>query len=239
MTLCTENVAVNRGVAGARAVTLFCNSWSCDICAPRRRKRLIASIISGKPERFITLTIRPTPGRTAVQDARFMALSHRQFFQAIRWTFPKTDWQYFSVFEAHKSGRPHLHAATRGCYVNILWLRAVWEHITGSNGVRIDFIKHGQKVAAYVAKYMGKDAHRFGFCKRYWHSKNWELEPPAERKQEPGWSDFWEQRSMTLRQLAQMWTGMGWLLWQVEGTLYGGPDPPAGAKLISPEDVGL
>jgi hypothetical protein len=237
MTLCSESILVNQGNQQARAVTLYCRSWNCDICAPNRRSQLIASIISGKPERFITLTIRPTPNKTAAQDAAFMALSLRQLLRLIRKKWPNVDHQYFVVFEAHVSGRPHMHLVMRGCYMPWNWLKARWRDLTGSTHVHIKGVDRNHRTAAYMGKYMGKDVGKFGTCKRYWHSKNWELDPPEERDEQGVWSDVWEPRNQTLHALAAMWHHMGWLIWREGETLYGGLDPPTGSVVISHEEV--
>lgn len=54
---CRVAVKVQNGVS--KAYALPCNSWKCPKCAPRRRKKLIAQAISGKPNTFITLTVNP------------------------------------------------------------------------------------------------------------------------------------------------------------------------------------
>jgi len=44
----------------------------------------------------------------------------------------------------------------------------------GAKIVHITYLETKRKVANYVAKYMGKDPHRFGKLKRYWTSGNWQ-----------------------------------------------------------------
>jgi len=237
MTLCTEGTIVNQGDKGARAITLYCNSWHCDICQPRRQRQLIAQIADGHPERLLTLTMRPRPGEGPIKAARFMAMSFRILMRRIRAHWPKTDHQYFVVFEAHKSGYPHMHIALRGCYIDQSWLSREWCKLTGSPGVDIRAIRDPKKAGAYVAKYMGKDTQRFGTCKRYWCSGKWEVDPPEDRQPEGNWSDLWQVRDVSMPRLATMWEHMGWKLWREGETLYGGPEPPADAVLMKARDV--
>lgn len=237
MTLCAESVLVNQGDASARAVTMYCRSWHCDICNPRRQKQLIAAIADGQPQRLLTLTTRWRKDQPPTREAKFMALAFRQLIRKIRKRWPGVDHQYFAVFEAHKTGWPHLHVALRGCFIPWRWLSETWEELTGSPGVDIRYVPNVKKCAGYVAKYMGKDTQRFGTCKRYWRSKNWEVDPPEEKGEDGRWSSIWEPRNVTIHWLAETWSTMGWLLWRNGDTLYGGADPPPGVKVLDPAEV--
>lgn len=237
MTICSESILVNQGVNRARAVTLFCRSWNCDICAPKRRASVIAQIIGGRPTKLMTLTTRRIDGQSPDREAKFLALSFRRFVRMLRETWGKQGIHYFVVFEAHKSGWPHMHVALRAPYMPWWYLSGLWEAVTGSPGVDIRAIPRRGRIASYVAKYLGKEVGKFGTCKRYWKSPAWSLEQLPEQDQDGNWSDIWEPREMTRRKLAEMWESMGWLVWEEDRMLYGGLDPPAGARVVPASEV--
>jgi len=155
---------------------LKCRAWTCEICAPTRRKGVVCDIAAGHPDRLLTLTMRPDPLRTPAEQAAVMSKHMRRLLLAIRKRWPATRWSYFAVFEAHKSGQPHLHLAMRGKFINYDWLQSRWLEISGSRGVNIKFVPDAKKAAGYIGKYLGKDLHKFGTLKRYWYSKDWRID---------------------------------------------------------------
>lgn len=44
-----------------------CRSWGCDYCRPNRRRQLIARAASGQPNKFLTLTVNPHYGASALE----------------------------------------------------------------------------------------------------------------------------------------------------------------------------
>lgn len=66
---CGEYTAVKHEPAMQTAVTLRCNAWTCPDCADRRKAGLIAQAIGGKPDTFLTLTMRRKDGLTPDQAA--------------------------------------------------------------------------------------------------------------------------------------------------------------------------
>lgn len=162
---------------------LWCRSWSCDDCAPMRRWGVIKLADEGKGERLITLTMRPRDGFTADQDARFMAKSWAQLLRWMKARHGGQRVQCLRIFEAHKSGRPHLHVIHRGDFVPIADLKAKWEELTGSWNVDIKFIAKSRNVARYVSKYIGKDVHAFEGVKRYYYTRGW-IKSRAEKRAE-------------------------------------------------------
>lgn len=226
MTLCTEACLVNVGAEYKKAITLFCNSWSCEICAPRRQKRLVAEICDGLPERLLTLTCRPGTAATPALQARMMADAWRILISWIREIWHEVDHQYFVVFEAHKSGWPHMHIALRGHYMPHWWLSAAWEALTGSPGVDIRMIYNPKQCAHYVAKYMGKDSHRFGTCKRYWKSTRWCVIPYDEGEPDDRFSNRWVVVPERWADLLEGWYWRYKHVWLEGDAAVTGPDPP-------------
>lgn len=110
--------------------------------------------VSGKPERFITLTLRHTPGRTCRDHALLIKQAFPRLVQKIRRKFG--EFEYLLIFELQKNGTPHIHILQRGAYVPQAWLSTEWMRLTGSFIVDIRSIKSTSDVSNYLTKYMGK-----------------------------------------------------------------------------------
>lgn len=195
-----------------RAVTLRCHAWTCDLCRPYRKRRLIAEVQAGAPQRLLTLTLRHTDNDDPDQQARFLGLAWARLRRKVERERPGAITAYFAVREAHKSGYPHLHVALRGDYIPWADLSRWWEEITGSPGVDIRKIWRPHSCAKYVAKYLGKDPHRFGTCKRYWRSKNWLAPIATIAPGDDGWSRTWWLDPRDLQTLAKDWDEPGALV---------------------------
>lgn len=150
-----------------------CRSWKCQDCEPRRRAQLIAECHRGAPNTFLTLTLRRIPGRTPEQAAQVLSRAWRllrlRIMRHRKWR--KLPFGY--VVEAHESGYPHAHILLRSLWIDKHWLSAQMADIADSPIVDIRRIDDGAKVNAYVAKYAGKAAHRFGNSKRYYFSQDY------------------------------------------------------------------
>lgn len=200
---------------------LACRCWSCEDCQPKRRWGVIKLGEEGKAERLITLTIRPTPGRTPDQDAQFMAASYAKLIRWLRRRHGGRRVQMMRVFEAHKSGRPHMHVLHRGAFVPIFELIDQWEALTGSRGVDIRSIKKKRNVAKYVSKYIGKDIHSYTGVKRYYYTRGW-VKTRAEKKadREAAGISF-RLEKLSPEEIAAKWAGEGWITQWIGGALYG------------------
>jgi hypothetical protein len=60
MSYCGENSAVKDASGVRTAVSLRCRSWNCPDCRDRRKAQLTAEAIGGRPNTFLTLTMRRT-----------------------------------------------------------------------------------------------------------------------------------------------------------------------------------
>lgn len=67
---CGSSTVTAEGHFGGAAAPIKCNRWSCEICGPVRRRRLIAEGMAGRPTAFITITNRHRPGLTPEQAAK-------------------------------------------------------------------------------------------------------------------------------------------------------------------------
>ena len=208
--LCSQAIVVKRQGSTVRAAVLYCRSWTCEICRPKRQQQLIAEGIHGQPNRFLTLTIRA--GDPASRNARCKQLveawrqlrleihdelllplrdrwklkdgkpdtTRRAAILAAKKATPKQKRktvEFLAVVEAQKSGEPHLHILIRSEYLPQPWISERMSDICNSPICWIEIMDGKKKIANYVAKYCGKDPHRFGSCKRYWQSRKFNLTP--------------------------------------------------------------
>jgi hypothetical protein len=150
-----------------------CGCWSCDTCGPKRRARVEMEIEAGCPDALLTLTLRRLPGGSPDDARKRLGLYIPALFRRVRrLTGHRFEW--YVVVEKHQSGWPHVHIALRGwTYFAHSRLKALWRSVTGdSDHVHIKRIPSRQ-LKRYLAKYLGKDLHRFGTAKRYWRSKGY------------------------------------------------------------------
>lgn len=225
--LCSEACIVNLGCDEARAVTLKCRAWSCEICAPDRRRQLMAQAFAGKPNTFITLTANPAYLESPEARARALVDAWRRIVKEAKEKYHYRTVPYLCVFEETKAGEPHLHIITRVPWIDQKWLSQRMQDLTQSPIVWVTRVKQKNKVASYVAKYIGKAPHRFEGTKRYWRTLDWMLDQ-WEPEDPPGrYGKLWEIRSHTLTHQEEAWNILGWRTWRCRGVLYGtGNDPP-------------
>lgn len=158
---------------GGGAFPVNCNCWPCEVCAPRKRWRLIKEIEAGRPNRFITLTVREGEFATAEIAAERLAWAWKIIVQRWRRLKPGNKCEFFVVREAQRNGQPHLHIAWHGGWIDWAWLKAQMLELLNSPHVDVRAIHNPQGAGSYIAKYLGKAPHRFGTMKRYWCSRGW------------------------------------------------------------------
>jgi len=210
MTICREWSLVKTQPEKRLAKSLFCRSWSCDVCRPKRKAQLLALCASGRPNRLLTLTVNPSVGTDP--ESRLLALSNawRILVKRLRRQHGASAINYLAVVERTKQGEPHLHILLRSPFIPQSWLSAAMEGLIGAPIVDIRLIRQARKAVRYVAKYVTKDPHQFAGAKRYWHSTQYELDndysPPPKV---PGESP-WRVVMLNLFQIAEAWSFEGW-----------------------------
>jgi len=160
---------------------LTCRRWSCDYCFPIRQREVSAQAERGAPNTFITLTVNPREGQEPSERARELAHAWRRCVRAAKRKYRYKTIPFFAVFEATKAGEPHLHILCRVPWLHQKWLSRFMEKEIGAPVVDIRRIRGKRAAAKYVAKYVGKEPHRFEGTKRYWCTRDYE---PGHR-QEP------------------------------------------------------
>ena len=175
MPLCTELSVVNANETEGEISLLKCKRWTCDICNPDNRWKVMQRAKYGKPNVFMTLTVPPHKYADKDEAARDMrrglVLLRRRI--AKKWNIENIP--FLVVFEAHKSGWPHMHLLLRAKFMPQQILKAMWKDIMGAGSVDLRFIKDTGRVLAYIVKYIGKDLGKFEGCKRWWRSQNYDL----------------------------------------------------------------
>jgi len=199
--LCSEHSIVNSDGRQGVAVTLRCKCWNCDICLPFNRMKVVRKVKTGKPSTLITLTARPHEGETPHQRARKLVEAWRTVRRRIAAKYKCKPPAFMAVFEATKKGEPHLHIVARLKWVDQRWLSAQMAALNDSPIVDLRRIRQADRAATYVAKYLGKDPHRFKGTKRFWTSLDW-LDAAAKKEDRPQlFGDHWQVERKTLERL--------------------------------------
>jgi len=166
------------------ALRLRCKSSGCPDCSKIRRRKLIAETLSGKPDKFITLTVNPnwfdSPEDRAQRLVKAWRLVRRRYL-ALR---PSHRLEFMAVFELTKKGEPHLHIVARGTFIPQKWLSEQMAREMGAPIVDVRAVKGGREVAKYVSKYVSKRNIKIGSLKRYWRSIKYLEKSAAARRRE-------------------------------------------------------
>jgi len=211
MTICREWSLVKSEPEIRRLRPLFCRSWTCDVCAPRRRLQLMAAAASGQPNRFITLTISPDVGVSPAERLLLLSRAWRVTVQRLRRLHPTKTIDYLAIVEGTKNGEPHLHILFRGPWVSQSYLSDCMREIISSPIVDIRAIKSQRHVINYVAKYITKAPAQFGTAKRYWQSRTYEIakEPRPEASEPPAYR--WTIDRRPLHEILHDWMREGYI----------------------------
>lgn len=182
--LCSELTLVKQTRLAMKAVTLFCNSWSCEICAPRRARKIAGQLKEGKPTKFLTLTVNPDIGADPAHRADMLATAFRKWIRQLRKQHPASEVEYYCVFEKTDAGEPHLHILGRWPFVKQSVIANFMEAEIGAPIVWIEAVKSQNQAAGYLSKYLSKDCTKFGKLKRYFKSRGY---IKAKQKEEEPW----------------------------------------------------
>lgn len=172
--LCSEALIVNKNENEGHASILRCKRWSCELCHPFNRGRVIRNGRNGNPNIFMTLTCRPeryeTPDEAARDMVRAFVLLRRRIFKR----YGIKNLPFIVIFERTKKGWPHMHVLARATWLDQGWLSQQMKELSDAPIVDVRRIQDKGRAAAYVSKYVGKDPHTFVGCKRWWRSHNYD-----------------------------------------------------------------
>ena len=173
--LCSEFTILRQYEKSLKAEPLYCRSWSCEICAPRRARQLRGMAMRGRPDSFLTLTVNPAWGASPQERARRLVVAWRNIRQAWSRQHAGKKLPFLAVFEETKRGEPHLHIIMRAPFISQRWLSKMMRKYMDAPIVDIRRVKNQKGAAMYVSKYLSKGAKAWEGCKRYWRSKDWLL----------------------------------------------------------------
>jgi len=176
---CGSTTLVKRVDGGIAVIPCPCHSWTCEDCAPGRTARLVYEVKLGRPDLFITLTSRVIEGGSPALAAQRLAHAWRDYRRRYIKKHGKGSLPFIAVFEQTKKGWPHLHIAARSEWVDHAELSAFMAAAINSPNVWVERLDSFKKIAAYLAKYMAKNPHRFKGTKRYWRSQDYLLPVPG------------------------------------------------------------
>lgn len=211
MTICREWSIVKYSPEHRHVRPLYCRSWNCDICQPKRRAQLMANAASGNPNRFLTLTVNPRIGSDPADRLRKLARAWRVAVQRLRRLYGNDAINYLAIVEETKQGEPHLHILLRSRYIPQKLISSIMAELIDSPIIDIRAIKSVKQVVHYIAKYIAKAPKQFGSSKRYWSSRTWELgERPTKQPRDPS-EPRWEVEMRTLERILDDWLHSGWV----------------------------
>jgi len=176
MSLCREWTIVKSEPEHRQAKPLYCRSWGCELCQPKRKSQLMALASSGEPTRFLTLTVNPAVASSPEERLKLLARAWRVIVQRLRRIHSVSAINYLAIVEETKRGEPHLHILLRSPYIPQALLSGWMGSILASPIVDIRLIRNQKEVVRYVAKYIAKNPAQFGKSKRYWSSRDYELD---------------------------------------------------------------
>lgn len=220
MTYCGEQTLVGECPGCKRAVSLKCNAWTCEGCAPQRKARLIAEVIRGNPNRFLTLTRRRDLKEKPAAAAKALAANWSRIRRSLMTRYRIKSLEFIAIFEKHKSGWPHLHIMIRGPYLDQRVISKLAIKFLKSPIVHIRSIDATRKAARYIAKYLSKDNIRFGTCKRYWKSKHYNQGKDTKWKEKHVSDLIWHKIGTNLISYAEHLEMEGWAIeWESDGSI--------------------
>jgi hypothetical protein len=166
---------------------------------------------AGKPDALLTLTLRRTSASSPEQAREKLGKAIPEFFRRLqRLTGHRVP--RFVVIERHQSGWPHAHLACSGWQFRAhKQLVALWKAVT-KDSIHVDIRRiPARATKRYLAKYLGKDLHRFGTSKRYWRTQDYLPVGWGEPTEEEAarW-EGWKHVKAHPEDLAEVYRARGW-----------------------------
>lgn len=168
-----------------RPVPSYCGKWSCPSCGPRKARRLRKRLERTRPNRLVTLTLRPDPSLTPQDHLRIANRAWSIIWRRLRRKHGNAAVGYAKIVELTKAGTPHLHIIVSCPWIEQRWLSAAWQHLTGSFIVDVRTVKARKGVSGYLTSYLTK-ALAVPPGMRKWSAARGYVPPTPERELEPG-----------------------------------------------------
>lgn len=146
-----------------------CRRWSCQVCGPRKRAKLLKRIELGDPNRFVTLTTKQIGEETPREVFERTSPRVSKLFRKLK--NDDDSFAYARILESTKRGFPHYHFCVRSKWISQQNLSNEWNRLTGAKIVDVRKL-YGDKTR-YVAKYLTKNDHVAYTRQRVSFSRNW------------------------------------------------------------------
>lgn len=189
---CSERSLVKHSSAGVSLSVLWCNSWGCEHCGGRRAWKCARDMERGIPHKFLTLTVNPAVGVSQEHRARRLLAAWRKWVQVQRKAWGKLAVEYYYVFEAQKSGEPHLHIVGRWPRIEKEDISAWFAKEIQAPSTRIEGIRSAKNLCQYLTQYLTKGPTKFGTLKRYGYSRKYFIKAKAKMEISKQWQGAWE-----------------------------------------------
>ncbi len=131
-----------------------CKAWECPTCGPIKRFAWIQKIISGNPDREMTLTMPAQNCRDLISAVIFLKEAFKCLVAKIRRQFGT--FEYVLVWELTLKGVPHAHIVFRGKYIPQSWIAQSWKKLGAGYIVDIRSLKSVPARAFHATKYLAK-----------------------------------------------------------------------------------
>lgn len=223
---CSSWSLVKREATRVEAVVLRCRRWTCDDCAPLRKRELIRLALRGRPTKLLTLTSKLDPAAMPDHAAQDLVRAFRKLIAHARKKHPGEDIQYLAIFESTGRGWPHLHVLLRAPYLPQRWLSAFMARELASPVVDIRQVKSRKGVSKYVAKYVAKGLGHFCGCKRYWSSGRWRKPDPSANGKPKEYTGEWSAWPVPLKDIVTFYTPWAERTWWEGGKFIAEGLPP-------------
>jgi len=234
VTICREWSLVKSTETERRAHLLHCRSWSCPLCAPDRRRQLMAAAAGGDPKSFLTLTVNPSTGTSPEDRRSALGKAFGHLIKRLRRDHPDDEIEYLAVVEATEAGEPHLHVLLRAPFIPQAEISRDMDELIGAPVVDIRRVKSLREVVRYVAKYIAKEPARFGTSKRYWSSRGYELVKFERKAKKQDGPSPWYIDRRPWREIIIEWTYQGFAVRRDgDEALFGIPAPPGSLSALS------
>jgi hypothetical protein len=195
---------------GIKMYQANCKQWECDDCRPYKVRKLRAQILSGLPNKMLTLTCRGGIDGTPLEHRKILGENVQLLMKRIKRTFHVKALPYFVVIEATAIGEPHAHLLLRAPFIPQRWLSAMWQELTGWPVVDIRQIRDRDHAMYYVTKYLSKKPARFGTMKRFWRSRDWQIERERPKLEQKKYSEPKLLKGMSIAKYREVLIADGW-----------------------------
>jgi hypothetical protein len=179
--ICRETSLFADGPDAKAVVASACDRWDCEECGPTKLAGLRALIMAGRPTLMLTLTERPDQGRSREQQAIEQTQAWKKFYAMMCRHLKVKHIPFIWHREAQQNGTSHLHVLMRLDKLSRHWAKDKWCKLTGNYIVHVDAIDNDKGIAAYCTKHTAKPPAKFGNCKRYFASADWDLRAKHEK----------------------------------------------------------